>query len=130
MKAKFGSIIVIFVIIAILHFSAIAFGFYETEIVWIDNAQHVLAGIALGMLFLLINRNSKKRNVVFWIIGFVLITAILWELLEFLLLAFLPLYAKKFSLYSPNIIESLEDIFSNLIGGIIFAILYLKNLIK
>ena len=130
MNFKFKSIAFIFSIIIILHISAILFGWYQTKIIWIDNVQHILAGIAFAILFLLINRNKENKLKIGEIIIFVLFIAILWELFEFLLLTLLPTYAKKFSLYSPNLIESLEDIISNVIGGIIFAIWYLKKKIR
>lgn len=122
------NVFIIFIAIVVLHVSAILFGWYETPIVWIDNIQHLLAGIALAIFFLATFKKSKnKKYAAVYTILFVLIISIIWELLEFVLLTFLPLYAKQFSLYSPTITEALEDIISNLIGGIIFIILYLTK---
>ena len=120
MEIKLRHVIFILILITILHISAGLFSWYETRIVWVDNLQHVLAGIAFAMLFLLIRR--KNEHNVFLMIGFVLLIAMLWELFEFLFLQFLPFYAQKFSLYSPTFLEAGEDILSNVIGGIVFAI--------
>ncbi len=128
MKITVWQILSVFILVTALHISAILFGWYETEIVWIDNMQHILAGIAFAMLFLMIHQKPKsKKKIAIYIILFVLVTSIIWELFEFTLLMFIPLYAIKFSLYSPNIIESLEDIISNLIGGVLFSIYYLQR---
>ncbi len=126
MRVRFWYILLVVLTITVLHISAILFGWYEGTVIWVDNIEHILAGIAFSMIFLLINNNKRKRIIIF-MLGFVLITSILWELFEFYLLTFFPLYAKELSLYSPNIIESLEDILSNMIGGIIFALLQLKK---
>ncbi len=125
MKTELKNIIIILIIVSLLHIFSILFGWYETKIVWIDNLQHVLAGIALAMLFLLINKR-KKINVILMLF-FVLALGALWELFEFLFLQFLPFYAQKFSLYSPNFLEAFEDVLSNLIGVIIFSVWHLRK---
>ena len=131
MKASWGKIFLIVFIITILHIFAITFEFYKTKIVWIDNLQHILAGIAVAMFSILIKRdNNKKINIAIWIIGFVLIITVFWEIMEFLLWKLLPFYAQKFSLFSPTILEAFEDIISNLIGGLIFTILYTNKIKK
>ncbi len=128
MKIKSWYILVIFALVTILHISAISFGWYSGSVIWIDNVQHILSGIAFAMLFLLLYKKpTKKKQTIIYIILFVFVTSIIWELLEFTLLTLAPEYAKQFSLYSPTIVESSEDIISNMIGGVIFAILYLIN---
>mgnify|MGYP001613988574 FL=1 len=131
MKTSWGKIFLIVFIITILYIFAITFEFYKTKIVWVDNLQHILAGIAVAMFSILIKRdNNKKINIAIWIIGFVLIITVFWEIMEFLLWKLLPFYAQKFSLFSPTILEAFEDIISNLIGGLIFTILYTNKIKK
>ena len=55
------------------------------------------------------------------IIGFVLLIAVVWEVAEALFWKYLPLYAEKWNLYSPNIKDVLTDIVANLAGGILLG---------
>ena len=128
MQIRFYHILIILFTITILHISSVLFGWYSGSVIWVDNIEHILAGIALSMFFIFIrkNRSSNKKKIAVHIILFVLLIAILWELFEFLLLTHLPFYATKFDLYSPTLMEALEDIISNLIGSILF-ILFNKN---
>ena len=103
--------------VVILHFVANATGLYETRIVWFDNVLHFLTGIGFGLVWLWVFRGSLKGAIVF-----VFVLAIVWELLEFGFLKFFPVLAHNFSIFSPNIIEALEDIFSNFLGVIVLVI--------
>lgn len=125
MRVRLWHILFIIFIIAILHISSILFDWYDAAVVWVDNVEHILAGIALSTLFVLVRSNKYKNNYVFaiYIILFVFAIAVLWELIEFCLLTFLPDFAQQFSLYSPTLLEALEDIISNLIGSIIFILI-------
>ncbi len=113
-------IILFFTSIVLLHFFANTFGLYEMSFVWFDNILHILTGIGFGLVWLWVFRGSLKGAIIF-----VVALAILWELLEFGFLQLFPIYAYKLSIFSPNIGEALEDIFSNIFGVAIMAI-YLK----
>lgn len=109
-----------------LHFIANTTGLYETRIVWFDNIRHALAGIGFGLLWLWI---LEKRNLhisfVFsaaLLIIFVLGTALVWELLEFLFLKQFTSYADSLSIYSPSLGEASADIVSNLVGAVILIL--------
>lgn len=131
MQIRIWYIITIFIVISLLHIFAVLFGLYSTSIVWIDKLQHILAGVAVAMFFLYlqsrkrVNLNSK-RKLFFKVLFLVLIVAIIWELLEFSFLEIFPLYAKKFSLYSPTLEEAIGDIIANLIGALL-SLIFIRN---
>lgn len=85
-----------------------------------------MAGAAIGMIWLVILQKrdepqAAKLTHFMAIIGFVLLIAVVWEVAEALFWKYLPLYAEKWNLYSPNIKDVLTDIVANLAGGILLG---------
>ena len=126
MKIQIKHIAVLLVIMGGLHVFANLTGMYETPIIWIDKLLHIMAGIAIGMVWLVILQKRNELRVAklahfMAILGFVLLIAVVWEVVEALFWKYLPLYAEKWNLYSPNIKDVLTDIVANLAGGILLA---------
>ena len=118
----------------VIHFIAVSVGLYEQPIIWIDKVLHVMAGVAVAMLwFWFLQRREKfsdgisKIILVGSVIGFVLLVALLWEIFEFAYWKGVPEWANKFKFYSPTIVDVLSDMVANLIGGVIFSILAVKK---
>ncbi|MEK6846693.1 MAG: hypothetical protein AABY16_00845, partial [Nanoarchaeota archaeon] len=72
MQLRVWHILFIVCVITILHISAILFGWYDSNIIWIDNIEHILAGIALSMLFIMIDKDNNRKIILMLV--FVLIT--------------------------------------------------------
>lgn len=133
-KPKLLHIALLLIAMAILHFIANAIGLYEQPIIWIDKVLHIMAGVAIAMLWFwfLQRRENFETNIpkiilVSSAIGFVLLIAFLWEVVEFAFWKGLPEYANNLNLYSPTIFDVLSDIGSNLIGAIIFSVMAIKK---
>ena len=133
-KPKFFHIVLLLAVMAVLHFVANAVGLYEQPIIWIDKVLHIMAGVAIAMLwFWFLQRkenlfdNIPKIILVGSVVGFVLLVAFLWEVTEFTFWKGLPEYANNLKLYSPTIFDVLSDIGSNLFGAIIFSIVAIKK---
>ncbi|MEK6813097.1 MAG: hypothetical protein AABX86_03215 [Nanoarchaeota archaeon] len=117
--------------IVVGHFMALHFGCYTTSLcsagsgrtIWVDNIFHVLAGIAFGLflLWLLEVINFKLHYPKITLLAGVLLLALLWELIEFLLLRYSPDFALRFSIYSPTLAEAGSDILSNVFGWFILV---------
>lgn len=124
--------IILLVVIITLHIFATYTGMYDncqdSCDAWIDNVIHIIAGFLSAMLGLWFLQTWRKKLYehkflqFISIVGVVLLIALTWELFEFYFLKFLPKYAYQFALYSPSIAESLEDVLSNLMGGIFFVL--------
>lgn len=116
--------------VVILHFISNAFGVYDLQIeagfVWIDNVLHTLVGVAVGLFWLyFLNLRKTDASAVFRatsVIAVVLITAVLWELLELGFYLSMRTYAVSLNIYSPSILEAIEDIVSNTAGGLLVCI--------
>lgn len=133
-KPKLFHIVLLLIAMTILHFVANATSLYEQPVIWIDKVLHVMAGLAIAMLwFWFLQRkenfaeNIPKIILASSAIGFVLLVAFLWEVVEFGFWKGLPEYANNLNLYSPTIFDVLSDIGSNLVGGIIFVALAIKK---
>ena len=129
-KPKLFHIALFLITMAALHFIANATGLYEQRIIWIDKVLHIMAGIAIAMLwFWFLQRKEKLSEdiprIIFAssVIGFVLLVAFFWEVAEFAFWKGLPEYANNLNLYSPTIFDVLSDIGSNLVGAIIFSVI-------
>ena len=133
-KLKLLHIALLLIVMTALHFVANLTGLYEQPIIWIDKVLHIMAGIAVAMLwFWFLQRKGKfsdnipKNILASSAIGFVLLVAFFWEVAEFAFWKWLPEYANNLNLYSPTIFDVLSDIGSNLVGAIIFSILVIKK---
>lgn len=133
-KPKLLHIALLLIGMTVLHFIANFTGLYEQPIIWIDKVLHIMAGIAIAMLwFWFLQRKEKfsdnipKIILVSSTIGFVLLIAFLWEFAEFAFWKGLPEYANNLNLYSPSIFDVLSDIGSNLVGAMVFSWLAIKK---
>jgi len=134
-KPKLLHIALLLIAMTALHFIANLTGLYEQPIIWIDKVLHIMAGMAIAMLwFWFLQRKDKLSDNIPKIIlassavGFVLLIAFLWEVAEFAFWKGLPEYANNLNLYSPTIFDVLSDIGSNLVGAIIFSILVIRKI--
>lgn len=119
-----SKIVILFVVIVFLHFSANVLGIYDKQIeagfVWFDDILHILAGVTFALLWLWI---SKKKNfksplpMSVSIMTFVFITALVWEFFEFGVFNLFTSYATDLKIYSSSMLEASTDILSNIIGG-------------
>ena len=133
-KPKLFHIALLLIVMTALHFIANSIGLYEQPIIWIDKVLHIMAGIAIAMLWFWFLQKKEKFSdnipkiiLASSVIGFVLLVAFLWEVAEFAFWKGLPEYANILKLYSPTIFDVLSDIGSNLVGAIIFSILAIKR---
>src|SRR3989338_6684245 len=60
MKIQIKHIIILLASMAALHVFANLTGMYETRIIWIDKVLHIMAGIAIGMVWLMILQKVGK----------------------------------------------------------------------
>lgn len=133
-KPKLSHIALLLIAMTALHFIANLTGLYEQPIIWIDKVLHIMAGIAIAMLwFWFLQRKGKfsdnipKIILASSVLGFVLLIAFLWEVSEFTFWKGLPEYANNLNLYSPTIFDVLSDIGSNLVGALVFSLLAIKK---
>ncbi len=117
------SLLLIFSMVA-LHFIGNSVGLYDGEIIWIDNILHIMAGSAVALLWLALAKEKYKK--ISFTILFVFLLAVIWEIIEFGFLKIFPIYALKYSIYPLNFMETIGDIFSNLVGGGIAFVLWKK----
>ncbi len=121
----------ILAITVLLHFFANGAGWYDMQIeagfVWIDNVLHVFVGIAVGFFWMWVCEKYKpsasRLFIIFTSLVFVLIAAVVWELIEFAFLELFTTYAKSLQIYSPSINEAASDILSNFAGVVILIVL-------
>lgn len=122
---KLVSAVVLLLLIAGLHFGANAFGVYDEQIeaglVWFDNLLHFFVGIAMGVFWLWIVEKHRPDASFFFValstVLFVLLAALLWELVEFGFMEVFTSYAKDLQIYSPSLTEATSDVISNLAGA-------------
>lgn len=133
-KPKLFHIALLLTVMTILHLIANATGLYEQPIIWIDKVLHIMAGIAIAMLwFWFLQRKENLADDIPKIVlassavGSVLLVAFFWEIAEFAFWKGLPEYANNLNLYSPTIFDVLSDIGSNLLGGIVFSVLAISK---
>ena len=67
MKIQIKHIGIILAVMAGLHVFANLTGMYETPIIWIDKVLHIMAGIAIGMVWLVILQNEMNRRPLNWL---------------------------------------------------------------
>ena len=124
---KFYLFFVLSILTVVIHFVSVYAGIYERQIatgsVWIDNILHITFGAAVAFLWLwaLETKFSQHSKTFFLLstLGFVLGVAVLWEVFEFLFSIIFTEQAFNLKIYSPTVGESLGDIFSNLLGGLL-----------
>jgi glycopeptide antibiotics resistance protein len=113
-----------------LHLVANALGVYDTQIeagfVWIDNVLHMLVGVAVGLFWLrFLHLRKPGASAAFRAgstVAIVLTAAVIWELLEFAFYISMQTYAVSLNIYSPSLLEAVEDVVSNVVGGLLACI--------
>lgn len=124
------ALIVSLVIILGINFLGMGLNWFE-EFPWLDSALHFCGGIWVAATFLwFFNSPRLQTSPVYkalFAVSFVMLIGILWEFAE---VAFLnSLMAHIF--HGPNLpatlSDTLEDLLFDLIGGITFAVLYLRS---
>ena len=105
------------------HFVALYFGVYDAQIangfVWFDNLLHAVVGVAFGLLWLWWLGSAEPN--LWGMVAFVLVAALLWELLEYGFFIFFNTYALGLKVYSPTWAEALSDAGSNVFGALMLA---------
>lgn len=119
-RSPTGIVTVLFISIAVLYVLGVYYEFYlKTPLV--DFTQHLLFGVALGVLWL---KFSPRRNYsagLMAVVGFVLSISLAWEFFELLLWNGLPEYSSIFMLHSPTVGDALTDMLAALLGGVASA---------
>jgi hypothetical protein len=108
------------VIIEAGHLLSRVYGFYF-KYSWYDILLHVLAGVALGLLWLWISRNSNFLSSFvkyLSLLAFAVLGSFLWEIWEYTNWRIFPWT----TVYIQDVADILGDIFSGLAGGAIVAI--------
>ena len=126
-------LVVLLLVIAGIHFGAVAVRHYDSGKVWIDIPLHALGGMFFALLFLWAAGNTfpmrsvRERFVVSMaIIGAAVIGSVLWEVFEFALLTLAPSLAQTAKWYSLRVSDVLSDLFAGLVGGMIAASLAVR----
>ena len=130
MRIRLYYIPLLLLVIAGLHFVALYGGVYdaqiEAEFIWWDNVLHFFVGIvfAIAWLWYLQWRQyeSFSRFTILSTLAFVLVMAISWELFEYFARLFYRGLVESLQLYSPNLVEALSDIASNIVGATVLLI--------
>ncbi len=126
MRILFRTILLL-VAVSCLHFAGVFFGIYEHQIqqgnVWFDNILHALDGVIFAYAWF---SHRKEQATFIGVITFVVLLAIGWEVIEYGFMIFSPAYAVDLKIYSPSILEAMQDILSNIAGGIIAFFLFRK----
>jgi len=126
-------LLIIVLIISSLHLTGIFFGLYEKGLP-IDMPQHILGGIFFGIIWLLIlqkqnlTKKVSKSFIFFSILSFSVFGGFVWEVLEFSVWNLFPVFANNFKFYSSTVFDIMSDMISNFFGGIVIALLAIKNL--
>jgi hypothetical protein len=121
MKKFYGSI-TLFSVVALGAWAARSWGWYN-EYWFTDIALHVIAGIALGLLWLsLLGRSFPYRHILLLsTISFAVFGSVLWEFWEWGGWFFFPAYT---DFYVPSYTDTLGDITCGLCGGIVADLAY------
>ena len=133
---------ILFLAIAIAHFSFYRFDLYNT-ITSLDKPMHFAGGSFLALLWLWIVQQQQQANLptnktgdkqqtaklhfltlIFSLIGFVLLFGITWEFFEYLSWIFLSDFGRYFALYDPLVSDLLADLLMDLVGGIVVGLVY------
>lgn len=126
-------IVALFILMIGLHIIANLTGMYETRIIWIDKVLHLLAGIAIGLVWMTVTEKRytnriKISSLFLLLVLFVLLVSLFWEAIEFSFWRTLPFYAEKMNLYSPHLKDAITDIIANLFGVILLGwMMYLRK---
>lgn len=113
---------ILLMVILVFHLFGIFGGLYEKGIE-IDAPQHVLGGMFLASLWLSVLSKSKlqisKPLIFISAVSFVALGAVVWEIFEFIVWKFFPVFASSFKFYSRTVNDLLGDQINNLLGGIL-----------
>lgn len=126
LKFIFGLLI----FILLLHIIATINSWYWT-FTWFDMPMHFLGGFWLAMVFMWLNPNFQIQNPKFIklpnylitgiiTLGFVILVGVFWEFFEFLCDVFLF----GASYFQKGAIDTIKDLFFDLLGGLIFLVIY------
>ncbi|MEX2029154.1 MAG: hypothetical protein WD963_01585 [Candidatus Paceibacterota bacterium] len=109
--------------IFLAHLLAEQFYWYYS-IAWFDMFMHFLGGVWLGLFFFYVfSRNKQIVPSFFKIIFFVLMVGILWEVFQF--------FTKNYIGRDPfDIIDTLSDVFFDLLGGLCVILYVWKKRLK
>ncbi|MCC7500544.1 hypothetical protein IT396_01940 [Candidatus Nomurabacteria bacterium] len=133
---KLWHILAMVVLVTVLHFGAVWSGFYDwqfsTRVFWFDNVLHVLVGIGFAMAALFITERYRLSGLqtLFFVLGFVLVGAVAWELVEYIFFTRFTEYAYWSRIYSPSLYEASSDVISDLLGGAAYLLLVWHKLPK
>ncbi|MEW5907784.1 MAG: hypothetical protein AB1643_01185 [Patescibacteria group bacterium] len=126
----------LFSLVFIFFLHAVATYFYLYWILWyLDDLLHFLGGVWLGLfaswlLFLSGKINIQTSNffIIIIILGISALIGLLWEFSEFLLDKLLSIInIGRVHFFQPSIEDTMIDLFSDLLGGIVAAMFFLKN---
>lgn len=139
-------VLLVFALI-VAHISAIYLDFYQGK-VWVDIPLHIIAGIALGLIWLWIMDYRVKSSddhatssatrcanrpdffiTTLSLIGWVLLFSLAWEWFEFLMRENFLELAKAWKIYPPNLRDTLSDMTFGLLGGamvILYKLIFQK----
>jgi len=128
MKVSFWHILITFSVVTLLQVYAVVTGHYDGDVIFLDKIGHILAGVALGLLWLWILRKKSWTGslplVVISIVLFSIAGSFIWELFEFFVSKYLSEVSTTLKLYSSHLRDALEDMTSGTIGGAIVSVVY------
>ena len=126
-------VLLLSIIILALHALALYQFYWYWTIPWFDMAMHAAGGFTAGILFFVLARNHVP--IIFQappyaiIIAGVSVTALIgvgWELYEFLYDTFI-IERNVNLLLQANVTDTLSDLFFDLLGGLIAALLFITS---
>lgn len=132
---KLNHIYALILVIAVIHFSALAIGLYEGK-VWIDIPLHFLGGILYGMIWLWLTQRPALNHrlgspsplfLAFSTVGFAAFAGMLWELFEFGVFWITPYTAGILKVYSATVTDVLSDLATGVLGGAFLALVALRK---
>ena len=128
MKKLIWYVVCMCLVVTLLQIYAVLSGHYDSGVVFIDIIQHILAGIALGMLWIwILWKKSWSGSLPLLTISIVLFSifgSFVWEIFEFFASAYLSEASEVLKRWSFHRGDELWDMTSGLIGGTIVAVIY------
>lgn len=131
--AKISQVIIISLVLILgLHFFANLFSWYNA-IWWLDVLMHLVGGgwVALTASYVLFG-NEKSKTIsllerVIMVIGIVALIGVLWEFYEYLSDVYLLKVHPLTLAPNPSLLpDTLKDLFNDLVGGTIIALLFAR----
>ena len=107
------------------YFLGTVLNFYDRISIY-DTIMHFLSGIFEAYLAIQILHNSKNKMVdVLFILGFICLASVLWEVFEFTSSNIFDVDPQKVEL--TGVTDTMKDLIAALIGGILVIINYKRN---